>query len=218
MTKSVPRIIISGVAGFLFFLVILAVANALIFSINNPVYTEIVLFVNKNIFLFFIIAVIGILNDIFWTFYFPFNIIAPITSSLLSIYIIMFLEKLFDFFNVQEITNISIPFTDLYILVALIVLVAGYLVIAIRAGRPRGYFEKISRERQIKQKEARMDRRERRKEELEEIKELNKEVRDIEWEDIGDEFKQALFNLGKSINNLFEEKESKVKVKKKRRK
>lgn len=201
MAKSIPRIIISGIAGFLLFLILLAIANVLLPFINNSNYSGAVDFVNNNIILFFIIAFIGIINDIFWSFYFPFNIIAPVTGALLSVYIIMFLERLFNFFNTRLSTKIIIPFSELYFLVALIVFIAGYIIIAARHGRPRGDFEERWKERhKIRLK--------RRKERLEdEIKELSREVKNIKWEDVGDEFKQALYNLGKSINNLFEEKD-----------
>jgi len=206
--RSIPRIIFSRIIGFIIFLILLAIANLLIPSINNNVYSDIVNFFNLNLILLLILTFIGLVNEIFWSFYFPFNIIAPITGSILSIYIITFIHHVYDFLEVYFIQNIVLPWQEIQIIVFWIVLITGYIIILIRGGKPReDVYQAVKRLRE--------ERWERKKEILErKIEKLDRRLgkKKVEWEDVGNEFKIFFYNIGESLNNLFnKDKEKKSK-------
>lgn len=204
MAKSVPRIILSQIIGFIIFLILLAATNMLIPSINSIFYTQIILFFNSNIYLLLILTLIGILNEIFWSFYFPFNLVAPIISAVLSIYIITFIYKFWILANNYIESSIQIPLHAIYFAVFIIVLVFGYILLLARGGKPREDWQ----ERHEKYKREKWE--QRRKKYQKKIENLDKKVRsNLDWEDVEDEFKLALYNLGRIINNLFAPKKKK---------
>ena len=142
MTKSAPRIILHRIIGFIIFLILLVIANALIPIFNSNVYSDIINFFNANIILLLILTLIGMVNEIFWSFYFPFNIIAPITGSILGVYIVTFVYRCINFLDIfiknnSNIMTAILPEGIVSMLVFWIVLIAGYLIILIRQGRPR---------------------------------------------------------------------------------
>jgi len=161
---------------------------------------EIISFMNSNLFFFFVIMVVDLINELFWSFYFPFNILAPITGSLLSILIITLIYKLVLLIPYSD-GILMMPFALLYILVPVIVLIAGYILILIRGGRPKHVCDE-------EKKICLRERWEMKKRKLEK-KMRSKKGKKVEWEDIGDEFKLVLYNLGKGINELFEGKKRK---------
>jgi hypothetical protein len=69
-----------------------------------------------------------------------------------------------------------------YVIVFLIVLVAGYITILARHGKPRNVWE----EEHGRWHEWGM-------------RHMRRKTK-VEWEDVGDEFRLALYNLGKNIN------------------
>ena len=77
-----------SITGFIVLIVLLIIANVLISSINNIVYTNIVQFFNSLLGLFVILFLIGMLNGIFWSFEFPLNLLAPMSSGVLGIFIV----------------------------------------------------------------------------------------------------------------------------------
>jgi hypothetical protein len=200
MARSVLKIILSNIAGFLFFLILLAIANILLKYIPSAIYADVVNFFNTNIFLFLVMMLIGMINDIFWSFYFPFNILAPISSALLSLFIVVFFYTVWNFLNIYIKADVAVP-KGMYTPVALLVLVVGYILILVRRGRPREVYEKWA-------------------EKKEEVKKKSESARkrpeqDIDWEDVGNEFKLFFYNLAKSMNKGFEKEKQKEKRKKK---
>jgi hypothetical protein len=209
MAQSIARIILSRVIGFLLFLVILAIANVLISSINNQVYTDTVDFFNTNLTIIIIVTFFGLVNDIFWTFYFPFNILAPVISAVLSVYIVTFIYRFWLFANNYIKFQLTIPINTIYLVVVLLVLILGYIVILARGGRPRQEW-----------KERHEERRERRKEEVQErLDNLDKRIKakQLEWEEVGDQFKSALYKVGEKLNNSLDNKKPKRKSRKKKK-
>jgi hypothetical protein len=186
--RSIARIVISSLAGFVFFLILLAIANMLIPNFNNATYSAIVGFLNINLGYLVLLTFVGLINEIFWNLPLFFNLIAPIISAVFSYYLLVFFSRFWDFLKEYLDLNVAIPFNVLYIFIPLIVLFAGYIIIIARVS---GFEERGKR---------RLER---------DIKDINRAINRIKWEEIGDEFKEALHNLGKSINNLFEEKEKK---------
>ncbi len=196
MAKSVLKIILSNIIGFLIFLIILMIANKLISSFDNEIFRNIIGFLNANLVLLFTMMFVGMINEIFWAFYFPFNILAPITSSVLSVYIINFIERIWIFLNLYERFNILINFQAVYTLVVFIVLISGYLIIFFRHGKPKEDLEKWNRER-LERKREKFHKK---------IQKIDKKLgkNKVEWKDVENEFKLVLHNAGKSINKFFE--------------
>jgi predicted PurR-regulated permease PerM len=200
MTKSIPRIIISKLIGFLIFLILLAVANILIPYINSGIYTSFVEFFNANITILAIITLIGLVNGVFWSFYFPFNTIAPLISAILSMYIITFIYRFWTLLDKYTGLNVSItspifPIYLIYILVFFIVLISGYITILARHGKPKGEWEERW-ENKLERKKERLERK---------IDKIDRKMRrkGVEWDEIGDEFKLFFYNIGKGLNSLF---------------
>jgi len=207
MAKSVPKIIISRIIGFIILLILLAIANALIPAFDSNIYSDIINFFNTNLILLFILTLIGMINEIFWSFYFPFSIVAPITGAILSIYIITFIHRLFDFLNTYVQPNLVLPWQTIQSFVFWIVIIAGYIVILVRQGKPReDWYKEIKRWHE--------ERLERKKEKLEKkLDKIDRKIgkKKVEWIDVGNEFKTFFYNIGNSLNNLFEGKNKKRK-------
>ncbi len=212
MPRSTAKIILSRITGFIFFLILLAIANMLIGSVHNETYRSIIFFFNESLLLLLILMLLGMVNDIFWNMNFPFNIIAPITSAVLSFCVLTFMYALWIFLDQYIQSGMTIPIGLLKIVVFFIVLLAGYLAILVRGGKPKSDWEDKWKERRqarwLREKE-RLQRR------LNRIDRHVKNKEEVDWEDVGEEFKLAFYNLGKSINKSFE---NNKKPKEKRRK
>ena len=183
MAQSIPRIIISRVAGFLFFLILLAIANYLIPNINSEIYKSTVIFFNNNLILLLILMFVGIVNEIFWIFYFPFNLLAPVSSSILGVFIAGFIYRMWNFLDAYINSGLRIPIDAIYVLLFFIILIAGYFTILVRKGKPKEEYERSGK---FKDKNERTEKK-----------------KNVEWENIGNEFRLVLYNVGNSINNLF---------------
>jgi hypothetical protein len=187
MAKPIIHILLSNIAGFIFFLILLGIANLLIPNINYDPYAGFVNFLNASIMILVLMMFIGLLNELFWNFKFPFNIFAPVISSVLSVLLIMFLYDMLLFiegyFNIQVI----IPMDMIYLIIPILVLVFGYIIIFVRGAKDYMALEN-KRQRKI-------------------------DSQKVEWDDIGNEFKSALYktgeNLNKAIDNLGKKKKKK---------
>jgi hypothetical protein len=200
MEKRVQRIILSRLFSVLFFLAIMIVVNALIPSINNRLYEVTVNFFNSNLLFVLTLMFISILNEVFWSFYFPFNFIAPITSGALSVYITMFAYKIWNFLDSFLITGVTVPIAIIYFVVFLISIIFGYLFILDRGGRPKEDWGDLwNWQKDVwKKSEGR-------------VAKFNKKSKkdEVEWKDVGDQFKLFFYNLGKTFNKSFENKKRK---------
>lgn len=198
MARSVFRIILSNIGGFILFLIVLAIANIIMPYIPSTIYADVVGFFNANILLFLLMMFIGLINDIFWSFYFPFNILAPITSALLSIFVVVFFYRVWNFLNTYIKAEIAVP-KGLYTPVALFVLVIGFILILARRGKPReAYEEWVNRKQEAQKKSEAAGKR---------------PAEEIDWADVGNEFKMFFYNIGRSINKSFEKEKQKEKKK-----
>jgi hypothetical protein len=188
MSRPAHHIVLMKICGFLFFLILLAVANVIIPSVNKGVYTDIVMFFNTNITFLFLITLIGMVNELFWNFHFPFNVPAPITGGVLSIYVVMFFYRVWNFLD--EYINSSIRFSmgPIYVCVFLITALLGYVTILSRQGKTRTDWEEEVKRRGRKMKN-------------------NLKEKDVEWKDVENQFRLVFYNIGRSINKLFEKKE-----------
>jgi hypothetical protein len=128
--KPLSWIFVSRMMLIICFLIVVVLANILLFYVPNPVYQAGVMFLNTNFWLFILIAVIFLAADLFGAFTFPLNLPAPIIRAFGSVFCIAFILLLFQWMD-------SIYGTSLYQffwltsfilvpIVFLIVLASGY--------------------------------------------------------------------------------------------
>jgi len=112
------------------FLIVVVLANILIFYVPNPIYQSGVMFLNTNFWLFILIAVIFLAADLFGAFPFPLNLPAPIIRAFGSVFCIAFILLFFQWFDtIYGTTLYQFFWLTSFILVPivfLIVLVSGY--------------------------------------------------------------------------------------------
>jgi hypothetical protein len=174
------RIILFRILGFVSFLILLAVANILIPIINQDLYTKILIFLNANVMFLFILTCAGMINELFWSFNFPFNIPAPITGGALAVCTLMFFYQVWIFIKGYLNLAFDVPIASFYVLIFLLVAVIGYIVILVRQEKP--------------------------KEHIKEKLERGYKSKKIGWEDVEKEFRNVLYNIGRELNKLFKPK------------
>lgn len=177
--KSVSEILISRITGFLVFLILLALMSFLTKYIPNEIYIGFVNFLVTNLLLSIVILFLGILAEIFWNFEMPFDLFGPILSAVSSIFIVTYIYKLWQFIENYTQTGISIPINQIYPIVFWIVLAVGFIRLILR-------YKKDHEERRERKKK--------------------KNSEDIDWEDVGDQFKTAFYNIGEAFRKSTETK------------
>jgi hypothetical protein len=196
MSRSVAHIVISRIGGFVFFIVLLAFANMFVPGIQNQVFTGIVDFFNSSVLLLLAITFIGMVNEIFWKSGLPVIMLAPISGSVLAVYMIKFMYSLWQFLDASYFkVNAAIPIYAIYAIAVALALVVGYLVVFLSGGEP-------PEELRDRMREMRHEKWKKREEKM--AARVKKEK--VEWEDVGDEFKLFLYNVGKAFNSIFEKK------------
>jgi len=194
--QSFFSVVITGFLGILFFLILVGILNIVAIYVDNHIYLTIVSFVNRNILLLLLISVIIFIANIFEVFIFPFNIVYPIINAVGAVFWVVFIFralKLVSQLTGEHIHAIFFPFYLLaLVLVPVIVLIVGYIHIFVRLIPKRK--KKVEKTR----------------------------IKHVEWSDVGDEFRQAMYNLGQTLRETFEPSKSapikKKKAKKKTKK
>ncbi len=203
-------IIFKRFIGFIVLIIFLIVANILVKYVNNSVYTNVIGFFNSVIALFIILLFIGTINEILWSLNFPFNLIAPVTGAILSIFIVDFFYRLWQLVQSYADIHVELPMAIIYPFVFVVVLVLGYLSLLARGTKTseewREHMKKEKSELKREMKSIRPD------------KERHRGKDKVTWEDVGEEFKFALFNLGVSINKALERRREKIGRKKDKKK
>lgn len=137
--KSIVWALISSLIGLLVFLILLALVNFLQIYIHNPVFLEIVNFLNANTWLIITMALFFLIGEIFLALVFPFNLPAPLFNALGSIFLVMFIFRIFGLIEVLVNEKIFTPFSWItyfvYPIVFIVVLVVGYVSIFSAVGR-----------------------------------------------------------------------------------
>jgi hypothetical protein len=133
------------------------------------------------------------INNLFWNFEFPLNLIAPISSAIFGLFVVNLIYKILEF--VQPITYINLQMNfqsySIYTLVFFVILIVGYFkIINEESKREKKYPKKHRRDIQDKRE---------------------KNSSNIYWEDVRDEFRKVFFNVGKALNRTFESKKRKNK-------
>ena len=183
----------SGIFGIIFFLILIGVLNIISCSVANPVFHTIVNFLNQNILLILLISVIILLANIFEIFIFPFNIFYPLFNAVGSVLWVEFIFRILILISSLIEINIYLIFAPFYLLalifVPIIVLIVGYVNIFVRLIPRRRRRQKILR------------------------RKLERRPEDVEWKDVGEELKDAAYNLASTIKTGLEPKKIKKRAK-----
>ena len=128
--RSLSGVIVSGLIGILVFLVLLVIFGYLASYYHSEVFIGLVALLVNNLGLILTASVLFIVADIFSIFRFPFSIPGPLFSGLGSLFVISLLFIVMDFFDQAYSLGISAMFLKIryliYPLVFFIVIIAGY--------------------------------------------------------------------------------------------
>jgi hypothetical protein len=128
--KPLSWIFVSRMMGIICFLIVVVLANILLFYVPNPVYQSGVMFLNVNFWLIILIGVIFLAAALFGAFPFPLNLPAPIIRAFGSVFCIAFILIIFQWLDsIYGTTLYQFFWLTSFILVPivfLIVLVSGY--------------------------------------------------------------------------------------------
>jgi hypothetical protein len=128
--RPVLWVVLSGLTGILVFLVLLVILGYLASYYHNAVLLGLVTLLLNNLALILSASVLFIIADIFYTFRFPFSIPGPLLGGLGSLFIVSLFFIIMDFFDLTYSLEISAMFSKvrylLYPLVFFIVVIAGY--------------------------------------------------------------------------------------------
>jgi hypothetical protein len=177
--KSATQALISGLIGIIFFLIMLIMFNYIAVHISSPLFSGFVDLLYANAALIIIFSVLFMLGDIFATFAYPFNLPFPLFNAAASVLLVSFIISIMGFINSFYALGIgqSLQLVKLilYPLTLLVVLIAGYLSLF---SKPQ---ERNSDE--CSQSSA-------------ETSEKEEQKRSSpSWEEIGNEFRQVIFDF-----------------------
>lgn len=173
--RPVLWVVLSGLTGILIFLVILVIIGYLASYYNNTVLLGLVTLLVNNLALILTASVLFIIADIFYTFRFPFSIPGPLLGGLGSLFIVSLFFILMDFFDLTYRLGISAMFSKiryiLYPLVFFFVVIAGYarFFCPEKAGCKQPWRANVNDSAVCPSRKS--------------------------WEDIGDEFRQAIYDF-----------------------
>jgi len=171
--KSVVWIVLSKIFGLICFFLLLYILNILTIYIKHPIFNTIVVFLNSNVSIIFVMAVIFMIADLFSALGFPLNLPYPFFSAFGSLFVAQFIFRgfaLLDLIIKQNIfQGIALFSFIVYPIVFVIVLITGYIKLF--------------------------------KKETEEVRRGNEHRSYIAetWEDVESEFKQTLYDFLKLI-------------------
>lgn len=135
-TRSLTGALISSIIGIVIFLILLGAANALTSYVQSSALLRVVEFLNANVTLLILIAVIFLAGDLFSALAYPLNLLAPFFGAVGAALTIAFLLRLFVL--ADEITGVAVfsIFTGLLaplicVTVFVITLIGGYTALFI---------------------------------------------------------------------------------------
>ena len=181
--KTVLGVTLSKLIGLMLFLLILGVLNYIQF--DNIINLQVVDFLNQNLGVIIILSILFYLGELFSVFKFPVNIPAPLFNAFGGVFLVGFIFEIF--YMLGKVLNQDVFFAFKFlkpivvVLVFVIVIIAGYVKIVI---------DLTPKEKPEKKKSK--------------VKSKN-----IEWTDVGNEFKMALYNLASTIKESLEPKKKK---------
>jgi len=173
--RSIPIIALQRLFGLILFLVLLYVANHLAFFTENPLNYQIIQFLNNNIWLIIVMSITFLFGEVFNALIFPFNLPAPLFNASASVLLVAFLFRIFSLIDIILDEQILLIFNRIafivYPLVFMMVLIGGYIAILVK-------LSKTDESESLQGKK---------------YKEKTREK--LTWENVGDEFKQTIFDL-----------------------
>src|SRR5208337_1251311 len=127
---SLGWIFVTRMIGIISFLIVVVLANILVFYVSSPLFHSGVDFLNLNFWLLILIGIIIFVADIFGAFPFPLNLPAPVIKAIGSVFIIAFVLRVFEWVDLATGNNIYHYFWLLSFVIVpivfIIVLLAGY--------------------------------------------------------------------------------------------
>jgi len=180
--RSIPWIVFTRLSGLIFCLILLYIANHLAFFTENHFNYQIILFMNNNIWLIIVISIVFLIGEVFNALIFPFNLPAPLFNASASVLLANFIFRIFAIIDIlldEQIFQVFNRFEFIiYPLVFFIVLIGGYILILVRLSKTAECGSGQEHKENTREK--------------------------LSWENVGDEFRQAIFDLltqiRKSIN------------------
>ena len=131
--KSATQALISGLIGIIFFLITLIILNYIAVHISSPLFSGFVDLLYANAALIIIFSVLFMFGNIFATFAFPFNLPFPILNAVASVLLVSFILSIMGFINSFYAlgigSSLEIVRLILYPLAFVVVLIAGYISI-----------------------------------------------------------------------------------------
>jgi len=205
--RTALGITISKVIGICIFLIVLAVLNSLELS---GIGLAVVQYLNMSLLSIIMFSILLYLGELFSIFPLPLNLPYPIFNAFGGVFLTWFIIQIIylvgKLFN-QNITKVLGIFENLILtLVFLLVIVIGYLMIIIGL-IPKGKCKEHTKEKKPKEKEVVKKK----------VKKRSKKSQ-VEWDDVGNEFKMAFFNLGRVLKETLEPKKKKKKKIRKKKK
>jgi amino acid transporter len=192
--KTILSITLSSLIGLVLFLLILGILNFIKF--DSLVNLQIVAFLNQSLGIIITLSILFYLGELFSIFIFPLNIPYPLFNALGSIYLVEFIFQII--YMIGQVSNIGTFFKFqllehiVIVIVFVIVIIVGYIKIIINLCSK----EKIEKKKKKVKK-----------------KSITKKE-DIEWEEIGNMFKMAAYNLATTLKDALEPKKNRRKKKK----
>lgn len=191
--RSITWIIIVRILGLGLFLFLLYIANHLSFFTDNPLNYQVILFLNNNVWLIILMSIVFLFGEMFNALIFPFNLPAPLFNASGSVLLVAFLFRIFAMVDILLDENIFQIFNRIsflvYPLVFMIVLFGGYIAILTRLSRKdknrleqTGYMQATFEDK------------------------LGKTGKQLTWEDVGEEFKQAIYDLLSLVRHAIDNK------------
>jgi len=181
--KKFSKVVFEGIFGIIFFLIMVGILNIIAVYVSNPIFQSIVAFINENILFILLISVIIFLANIFEVFIFPFNLIYPIFNAIGGVLWVVFIFRVLNLVDSLVGTKLYVLLFPIYIIlliiVPIIVLIVGYVKVFTRL---------IPKPKKKKKKKKR---------------------KCVDWEDVSEEFRKALYNIGKTLEQRFKPKEGK---------
>ena len=177
---SATQALISGLIGIIFFLIMLIILNYIAVHISSPLFSGFVDLLYANAALIIIFSVLFMFGNIFATFVFPFNLPFPILNAVASVLLVSFILSIMGFINSFYAlgigTSLELVKLILYPLTFVVVLIAGLYLDILRKPEERNSDECSLSPAHIDENE-------------------EQKRRSPSWEEIGNEFRQAIFDF-----------------------
>jgi len=133
LNRKIINVVIYGLSGLVFFLILLGIANLLIPVVDNSFYTTNVQFVNSNLWIIVTLTFLFVTADVFRLLKFPINIPYPIFNAFGGLLLTVMLLKAFSWvLDIIFIDLFSWNYSKglIYVIVFLLILALGYYNIA----------------------------------------------------------------------------------------